>query len=384
MFGFQRQRLSIEDVERLLKAPDPQSKIETAARILAEVPHMKDNPVEMVLAREIIERLAQDTELAVRQAVAWQIVHSSILSHELAEVMARDVAAVAFPILRYGPLGDEVLLDVLAAKDGRKTLAVAGRKQVSEEISAAIVQTAHIKAISVLMGNGGAKISDKTLHGVLDRYGLIPAISSAMARRDNLVAGVVIRLVTLVSDKVRAQLVEAYDLPPEDVAQMVAAAQESAMVTVLQPLAGHPEQLQIFIEQMYAEGRLTPSFILRALCAGEIELFRQTLAFKGRLPLMAIDELLQDRGPLGLPALMRRSGIPITMLPAFKAALHVWRESDYAEGDEGRAAYQARILAAVFDNCMPIDDRELDELLQNVVVSDGVSAGGQNNNVAQI
>lgn len=380
MFGFQRQRLSSQDVERLLKTPDPQSKIETAARIMAEVPHMKDNPVEMVLAREIIERLAQDTELAVRQAVAWQIVHSPILSPELAAVMARDVAAVAFPVLRYGPLDDDILLQVLSDQDSRKSLAVAGRKAVSEAVSAAIVQTAHIKAISVLMGNDGAQISEPTLHTVLDRYGLISSISGAMARRDNLVAGVVMRLVTLVSDKVRAQLTEAYDLAPDLVDQMIADAQDNAMVTVLQPLVGHPDHLQIFIEQMYMEGRLTPSFILRALCAGEIELFRQTLAFKGRLPLLAIDELLQDRGPLGLPALMRRSGIPITMLPAFKAALHVWRESGYAEGEEGRAAYQARILAAVFDDCMPIDDRELDDLLQNVIVSDV----GVNNNVAQI
>lgn len=384
MFGFQRQRLSIEDVERLLKTPDPQTKIETAARIMAEVPHMKDNPVEMVLAREIIERLAQDTELAVRQAVAWQIVHSPILSPELAAVMARDVATVAFPVLRYGPLKDDILLQVLSDQDSRKSLAVAGRKIISEAVSAAIVQTAHIKAISVLMGNDGAQINEVTLHQALDRFGLIPAISGAMARRDNLVAGVVMRLVTLVTDRVRTQLIETYDLPPDDVAKLVADVHENAMVTLLQPLSRNPGHLQIFIEQMYTEGRLTPSFILRALCAGEIELFRQALAFKGRLPLVAIDELLQDRGPLGLPALMRRSGIPITLLPAFKSALSVWRESGYAEGEEGRAAYQARILAAVFDDCMPIDDRELDDLLQHVVVFEGASGGELNNNVAQI
>ena len=367
MFGFRRQNLSMQDVERLLESPDPQNKIEMAARILAEVPNLKNNPVELVLAGDIISRLAQDTELVVRQAVAWQVAHSPILSPELAGQIARDVASVAFPILRYGPLTDDVLLDVLKDSDGRKALAVAGRKDVSEAVSEALVSCAYVKAISVLMGNTSAKISDKTLHTVLDRYGIIPAVNSAMAKREDLTAAVVLRLVMVVSDRIRDQLTETYDLPPEEVETIVKTAREAATVQLLRPIAEHVDQLAAFIEQIDSQGRLTPSFTLRALCAGEINLFRQTLAYKGRLPMLAIDELLRDRGPLGLPALMRRCSIPMTLLPAFKAAIHVFRESDYKGDREGRATYQASAIAAVFDDCMPIDDLELDELLQDIV-----------------
>lgn len=367
MFGFRRQNLSMQDVERLLASPDPQNKIEMAARILAEVPNLKNNPVELVLAGDIISRLAQDTELVVRQAVAWQVAHSPILSPELAGQIARDVASVAFPILRYGPLTDEVLLDVLKDSDGRKALAVAGRKEVSEAVSEALVSCAYVKAISVLMGNTSAKISDKTLHTVLDRYGIIPAVNSAMAKREDMAASVVLRLVMVVSDRIRDQLTETYDLPPEEVETIVRTAREVATVQLLRPIAEHIDQLSAFIEQIDSQGQLTPSFILRALCAGEINLFRQTLAYKGRLPMLAIDELLRDRGPLGLPALMRRCSIPMTLLPAFKAAIHVFRESDYKGDREGRATYQASAIAAVFDDCMPIDDLELDELLQDIV-----------------
>lgn len=367
MFGFRRQNLSMQDVERLLASPDPQNKIEMAARILAEVPNLKNNPVELVLAGDIISRLAQDTELIVRQAVAWQVAHSPILSPELAAQIARDVASVAFPILRYGPLADDVLLDVLKDSDGRKALAVAGRKEVSEAVSEALVSCAYVKAISVLMGNTSARISDKTLHTVLDRYGIIPAVNSAMAKREDLAASVVLRLVMVVSDRIRDQLIETYDLPPEEVQTIVKTAREVATVQLLRPIAEHVDQLAAFIEQIDSQGRLTPSFILRALCAGEINLFRQALAYKGRLPMLAIDELLRDRGPLGLPALMRRCSIPMTLLPAFKAAIHVFRESDYRGDREGRATYQASAIAAVFDDCMPIDDLELDELLQDIV-----------------
>lgn len=367
MLGFGRQKLSMADVERLLASPNPQSKIETAAKILSAVPDLKDNPAEMEIAEQIIARLALDTEVAVRQAVAWQVAHSPLLTRNLAEQIAKDIASVAFPILRYGPLNDDVLLGLLAEGDSRKALAVAGRKDVSEPVAEAVVASGHVKAISVLVGNTSAKISDEVLHGVLDRYGIIPAVNSAMARRTDLNSTLVLRLVTLVADHICNQLINTYALAPEAVRELVQTARERATVVLLHPVMKDGEQVDSFIALMEKTGQLTSSFILRALCAGEIDLFRRTLAYKGSLPLLAIDELLRDRGPLGLPALMRRCTIPMTLLPAFKAAIHVWRESGYSGDPFARAGYQSSIIAAVFDECMPIDDPELDDLLQAMV-----------------
>lgn len=365
MFGM-RQKLSIRDVEKLLAQPTPQNKIETAAKIMANAQHIKDDPAEMALASDIICRLAKDTELAVRQAIAWQIAHSPLLTTEVADQLAHDVGTVAFPILRYAPLPDETLIEVLDDSEPRKALAVAGRKQISEQVSAAVISTENVKAIAVLMGNSSAKISTNALHTVIEKYGLITPVSNAMAHRADLTAEIVDKLVGLVSMGVRNYLIETHKLPRDQVDQLVRQGREAALVQMIQPISDRIDQIEPFLRRLEEKQQLTPSFLFRAVCAGELQIFRVGLAVRGRLPLLAIDELLRDRGPLGLPALMRRCEIPMSLLPAFKAALHVWRESDYNGEAIGRPAYQAGVLAAVFEDCTPIDDAELDHLLQNL------------------
>ncbi len=327
---------------------------------------MQDSPAELELAAQIISRLAADTEVAVRQAIAWQVAHSPLLTKDMATKLAKDVASVAFPILRYAALDDAVLVDVLTERQPRKALAVAGRNGLSETVANAVIETENIKAIAVLMGNSSAKLSDQALTTVLDRYGLITAVTGPMARRPELGAAVVERLVGLVSTGVRNFLIETHKIPPAQVDQLVQHGREAALVQMLEPLADLAGQLDAFVRRLDEAKQLTPGFIFRALCAGDIQLFRLSLSARGRLPMMAIDELLRDRGPLGLPALLRRCEIPMAMLPAFKAAMHVWRESGYNGEAVGRAAYQAQVIAAVFEDCTPIDDSELDWLLQNL------------------
>jgi uncharacterized protein (DUF2336 family) len=360
------QRLSMADVERLLSHPSPQAKIETAAKILAQAPQLKETPGELALAHQIIGRLAGDTELAVRQAIAWQIAHSPLLTDELAEKLARDVAAVAFPILRYAQLPEDLLVDVLQSHEPRKSLAVAGRKNLTAPVAEAVIATENVKAIAVLMGNSSAQVSDGALNKVLDKYGLITAVTGAMAHRPGLTAVVVERLVGLVAAGVRNYLVETHKIPREQVDELVRRGREAAMVELIAPITDRVDRLDDFLRALDEAGQLTPGFTFRALCAGEIQLFRFCLSIRGRLPLLAIDELLRDRGPLGLPALLRRCDIPMSLLPAFKSALHVWRESGYTGEPMGRSAFQASVVAAVFEDCTPIDDVELDALLQNL------------------
>lgn len=365
MFGM-RQKLSSKDVERLLAQPTPQVKIEIAAKIMADATHIKDDPSEMALASEIITRLCRDVEVSVRQAIAWQIAHSPLLTPDIADHLAKDVGTVAFPILRYAPLPDEILIDALDNAEPRKAIAIAGRKQLSSKVSDAVISTDNVKAITVLMGNATAQVTDTALKSVLDRYGLITAVSNAMAHRPELTADLVERLVGLVSLNVRNYLVETHKLPPDRIDQLVRQGREAAMVELIQPISDRIDQIEPFLRRLDEKEQLTPSFLFRALCAGELAIFRIGLAVRGRLPMLAIDELLRDRGPLGLPALMRRCDIQMSLLPAFKAALHVWRESQYNGEAIGRASYQAGVLAAVFEDCTPIDDGDLDNLLQNL------------------
>jgi uncharacterized protein (DUF2336 family) len=359
-------RLTAADVEALLTAPTAESKVATATKIIAAGNDYRDDPGQLALARDILAKLATDVEAEVRQGVAWQIAHSPLLTTELAEKMTADVASVAFPILRYAKLSDDVLSGVCEKGDARKTLAVAGRKALSSRVSDAVIKSENVKAIAVLVGNVGATISEAALKDVLTAYGTLPAINIPMAHRADLPAIIVENLIGVVATGVRNQLMEAYNIEPELAAELVERGRTNATIELLKPVARDVSQLEPFVKRLMDAGKLTPSLLFRALCAGEINLFRTGLAARGKLPIIAIDELLRDRGPLGLPALLRRSEIPLSLLPAFKAAITVWRDSGFSGGEATLASYQANVISAVFEDCVSIDDAEIDALLQHL------------------
>ena len=372
--NFFRQRLSLRDVERLMVNPSPQNKIEIVTRLVDTIPVVPQDSEEIRLAQDIIERLAGDVEVSVRQAVAWQLANCPVLTVDVARKLAADVASVAFPVLRYARLPDDVLVSAVGSGESRKIVAVAGREKLNEAVSDAVVDSRNVKAIVVLMGNEGAQISSAALNQVLDTYALIPAVTGAMAKRPDLTADIVLRLVAQVTEGVRDRLVKKYQIDFETVQKAVERGVDAALVLTLRPIGECVEQLEPFLRRLDELGALSAAFLFRALCAGEIQMFRLGLSIKGHLPLMAVDELLDDRGPLGLPALMKRCEIPLTLLPAYKAAVVAWRETHYQGQPDARAHFQSTVLSAVFESCLQIDDGEVEDLLQNVFTLTGAEA----------
>jgi hypothetical protein len=103
--------------------------------------------------------------------------------------------------------------------------------------------------------------------------------------------------------------------------------------------------------------------MLRALCAGDIELFTIGLAVRARVVLDRARLLVWDDGRLGLRAIFEKARFPTVLLPPFRVAIEVVKETGYAGGDTGREGYQVAVLARVFEECGAIADRLVDDLL---------------------
>ena len=239
---------------------------------------------EREIATDILHRFAADAEAAVREAVSWQLHNSPLLTDALATKLARDIGRVAFPVLRnVSRLSDDFLLQVIAERDAEKHLAIAGRWNVSPRLADAIVETANIKVIACLLGNGRARIADPTLHKALDRYGHLSVVNEPMAEREGLSLSVVEKLVAYVSEDIRSNLVERHHLSPVLVAELVKRGREAATMLLLKPLAGNLDDLELVVRHLDRDGRLTPSLMLRAICAGDIELFTTGLAVRAKV-----------------------------------------------------------------------------------------------------
>lgn len=356
--------LSKADVDRLLATRSPQARIETMAKLVQDLESgtLEDN--ERTLAVDVLHCFAADAEMAVREAVAWQIHNSPLLSLDLAEKLAKDVARVAFPVLRHATnLSEAFLLQVLATRDSGKQLAIAGRATVSAAVSEALVEDGNVAVITCLLRNPGADIADDSLTLALDRFGRIRTVSDAMAARPALSMAVVEKLIAFVSTGIRATLMRSHGVPPDIAERLVDKGRESAMMQILTPLLRQSGDVESMARWLQANGRLTNTLLFRALCAGDVGLFVAGLAARAGVPTENARVLAWDDGPLGLRAVFQKAGIPQVLLMPFHAAIAVAKDMRYQGEEERRDAFQAEVIARVFEECTPTDEWSVDDLL---------------------
>jgi uncharacterized protein (DUF2336 family) len=364
-----RRALSHRDVERLLSDRSAEARIETMRNVVGELEGDGLSYEERRMAEGVIEAYSRHAEQAVREALAWQIAHSPLLSPDLAEQLATDMSSVAFPVLRYAEgLPDELLLEVIAEGDRRKQVAVALRRTVSATVSDALVDQGEEDAVVALMGNHGAEIRDAAYDRALTRFEGVPAVADAMAARTSLPLHVAEKLVHRVAEEMRRTLVQRYKLSPVLLRGLVDHARESVTQLLIKPVAGRQNDLELFVEHLHVNNRLSPSFMLRALCAGDFGFFIAALAKMCRISPDNARRLALQGGSLGLRAAFEKGGIPIALLPPFRSAIEVVNEMDYAEEDNAQArhAFQVRALGRVFGANSATEDPAVDELLRQL------------------
>ena len=356
--------LSEQDVKRLLVDRSLQARIETMSKVVADFESGRFAAKEQDLVRQILQRLAIDAEMAVREAVAWQIYNSPLLNDDLAQRLAHDVAEVAFPILRHASaLSDDFLVAIVQQRDSKKQIAIAARDEVSAGVSDAIVDTGNVTAIERLVRNPGADLSEPTLQKTLDRFGGVDAISESMAGRDDLPVTVIEKLIHYVSEEIRDELAARHDLPVGVIGGLVEHGREAATLLLLKPLSGRFRDAELFVRHLHANNRLSPSLLLRVLCSGDVEMFVAGIAVRCNLSVANARLLVFDEGQLGMRAAFERSSIPTALLPPFRSALAVVREMGYRDDDGLRADFQKKAVARVFNDCGGGGDKDIEELL---------------------
>jgi len=370
-----RPGLSLADVDRLLSSPGPEARIATMSTLVGDLEQDTFTEAERALAREVLSAFAADAEAEVREAVAWQIHNSPVLTTDLAERLARDVARVAFPILRHvDGLPEALLLEIVAERDPEKQLAIAGRRSVSSPVSAAIVEMGNLVSVVHLLRNRGAHVAEASLARAVDRFGQLRTVADSVAARPELTLAVVEKLIAFVSDDIRRTLVERHRIEPTLARRLADRGREAATLRLLQPMLANPEDAEMTARHLARQKRLTPQLLFRALCAGDTTLFEAGIAQRAGIALAAARHIAWDDGPLGLRCLFDAANLPWVLSAPFRAAIRAVRESGYQEGRCTRDALQAAVLDRVFKECGDIPEREVDELLLQLCDRPGVDA----------
>lgn len=338
--------LTHDDVVRLLTDPSGNARAETAGKIAASFNSGALSESERKIAEEIFRLMVRDAEVRVREALAQNLKKSPGVPREVALALAKDVDSVAEPILKFSEvLTDADLVEIIRTQGSAKQVAVASRARVSENVSSALVETDNEAAVQTLVANKGAAISEASLRKVVATFGAKEGVQAAMIGRPKLPVTVAERLMTVVSEKIRADLVKRHDLAPELAASLLLSSRERAVLG----LASKAEEQDVegLVQQMRAHGRLTPSIILRAAVMGDMVFFEAAMAALAGTTLANARTLIYDQGQLGLQALFNRAKLPASHFPAVFAAVGAARETSFDGGERDRERYMRRMIERV-------------------------------------
>ena len=361
-----RPQLTQQDIHRLMKGESPEQRASVAHRLCRRIGLDVLSDREKDFAREIITILASDAADLVRRTLAVTLRSSPIIPREIALKLARDIEAVAIPILEESPVfTEEDLVELVLSVTAAKQAAIAGREAVSITLSEVISEHGAVEAVRALAENQTAEWSDKAYGDALSRFGSDEVVQSGLIRRDFIPVHIAEKMVSLVSGQLFDMLVNRHELPAQLAIDLAASARERATIDLVEQ-AGRSHDLPRFVSQLNLNGRLTHSLIMRALCCGQMPFVEHALSELSGVAHQRVWLMIHDAGPLGLQAVFDHAGLPRKMLPAFKAAVNVYHETVHDGGPNDRARFRARMIERVLTQFQAIPKDDLDYLLDKL------------------
>ena len=353
------------DIARLLAEPSADRRAQLADKIGATLSETRLTPIEASLALDIVRVLARDVEVTVRAALSQRLRTARDLPHDVAWKLARDIDSVALPMLAESlALTDADLAEIVRDGSAGKQVAIAGRPNLTETVSDALIRHAAEPAVARLMANETAAIGEHSLQRAVERFEASDMVKHAMVLRHALPASIADRLVTLVSREWQVQLVNRHALPASAAADIVLASREQAILHL--SMGASDEALLSMVTHMHQNGRLTPTLILRALCSGDIAFFEAAMAVKGNVPLTNAQTLIHDPGREGIAALYRKAALPEAWLEAVRAAIEVVDETGFDGNARDLERFRARVISRVLTTVATVDAADADYLIDKL------------------
>jgi len=227
------------------------------------------------------------------------------------------------------------------------------------------VETGNEDVVVTLIENKGADISEPSLQKVVDKWGDNERFHAPLVHRDQLPISVAERLVSLVSERLQDHLVGHHELPPDVAEQLALQSRERATIGLVSANDDGTEVKEL-IRHLMANGRLTSTIILRALCMGDVAFFEESLAALARVPVPNARILIHDGGPLGLKSIYEKAAVPPGLFKAFRIAVDVAHETEYDGAPHDRERFSRRMIERILTQFEDMGSDNLEYLLSRL------------------
>ncbi len=249
--------------------------------------------------------LALDEVLKIRKALSTALQDHAYAPPKVVSALARDIERdVSEPILKFcAAVPDDVLLDILKAHPASWTVqAIAGRKQVSGEVSQAVIDSGDRPAGAILIGNEGAVLTTATLQDIIERARDYPEWQTHLAGRASLPPKMARSLAMYADRSVRDLLLKRGEFDKET-------AEEIAEIFKRRiDFAGEGEEQADMspldrVKAMFMEGRLDEEAVADALSMRDRDFVYAALALLAGTDVVTVEKICSLRAAKPVVAL---------------------------------------------------------------------------------
>jgi len=234
---------------------------------------------------------------------------------DVAGKLARDLEReVSEPILRFcTALADHDLLDILSNHtDSWIVQAVAGRDNVSEPVSKAVIDTGDAPAGKILLENHSACITSDLLKEIIAKAKDTPEWQAPVALRKNLPVELARELADFAESSVRDLLSKRGDFDEEAVEE-ISAIFHRRLDFASENLKEQGEDTQGRVHRLYKEGRLDEEMVADALGMRDFEFVMSAIACLGEMKVADVKRIVDMKAPKPVVSVCWKAGLSMRM-----------------------------------------------------------------------
>ncbi|MBY5396504.1 DUF2336 domain-containing protein [Rhizobium leguminosarum] len=260
--------------------------------------------------------------LALAEAIAW----SPDAPRNLILSLAEDQPEVACHAVTCSPLlSDADLVDLAARGNGATRMLIAARAHVTRPVSAALAEVGDEEELLCLLENDGAVISSLSLKRIAERLGDCCDIRNLLLDRSDLPADARQLLTQHVSNALVGLPLAQAAIGLQRLQRISREATEAAIVSIAGDIAAR--EIPDLVQHLRLNGRLTPSFLMHALCAGKVDFFAGAIVDLTACSERRVRSILATGRMHAVRALYESAGLPRDISVIFVEATMLWRDA---------------------------------------------------------
>lgn len=290
----------------------------------------------------IFMSIVADAERDIRKRLSDQLAATEWAPAPLIKLLAFDEIDIASPVIAASPLlDDDDLVRILTATLEHQ-LAVARRPGLGAPVVEAILESGDEAVLTALAGNDTAEISADAMKRLVDFSRDVAAMRSPLARHPRLSGEMAERLYEWVGQSLRSALASRFRIDEVTLQRSIIEASRKAAHEASRPWTPAPplhpalaEAERQLIAKLIAADQLKPSYLMRVLREGRVNLFIEALSALGGFESSHIRRAVDSEHPELLALACVAVGIDRSVFPHLLQLLRAANRGRPGGGAEG-------------------------------------------------